>query len=110
MVAVLSAQLLVAADGRDSWVREAAGLVAHNTPYGEKGLVANFITERPHQVAYQWFRDDGVLLTCRFPETRSRSSGRRPMPWRTKCATCRNRRWLIALPMRAGMSSGACRR
>jgi len=65
---VLSAQLLVAADGRDSWVREAAGLVAHNTPYGEKGLVANFITERPHQgVAYQWFRDDGVLAYLPLP-------------------------------------------
>ena len=65
---VLSAQLLVAADGRDSWVRDAAGLVAHNTPYGEKGLVANFITERPHQgVAYQWFRDDGVLAYLPLP-------------------------------------------
>jgi len=60
--AVLSGKLLVGADGRDSWVRQAAGLAAVNTPYGEKGLVANFATEKPHRnIAYQWFRDDGVL-------------------------------------------------
>ena len=58
----ISAKLLVGADGRDSWVRQAAGLAAVNTPYGEKGLVANFTTEKPHHnIAYQWFRDDGVL-------------------------------------------------
>lgn len=59
---VLAAPLLVGADGRDSWVREAAGLSAVNRHYGEKGVVANFATELPHRsVAWQWFRDDGVL-------------------------------------------------
>jgi len=58
----LSAKLLVGADGRDSWIREAAGLHAINTPYGEMGLVANFECERQHRgIARQWFRDDGVL-------------------------------------------------
>ena len=58
----LSARLLVGADGRDSWVREAAGLKAINTPYGELGVVANFSCEKPHRgIARQWFRDDGVL-------------------------------------------------
>lgn len=58
----LSARLLVGADGRDSWVREAAGLAAINTPYGEMGVVANFECEKPHRgIARQWFRDDGVL-------------------------------------------------
>lgn len=58
----LSSRLLVGADGRDSWVREAAGLSAVNTPYGEMGVVANFTCERPHRgIARQWFRDDGVL-------------------------------------------------
>ena len=57
-----SARLLVGADGRDSWVREAAGLKAINTPYGEMGVVANFTCEKPHRgIARQWFRDDGVL-------------------------------------------------
>ncbi|UCV04319.1 UbiH/UbiF family hydroxylase [Dechloromonas denitrificans] len=69
--AVLSGKLLVGADGRDSWVRQAAGLAAVNTPYGEKGLVANFATEKPHRnIAYQWFRDDGVLAYLPLPGNR----------------------------------------
>lgn len=68
---LLSAPLLVGADGRDSWVRNAAGLSALNTPYGEKGLVANFAIEKPHrQIAYQWFRDDGVLAYLPLPGNR----------------------------------------
>ena len=67
----ISAKLLVGADGRDSWVRQAAGLAAVNTPYGEKGLVANFTTEKPHHnIAYQWFRDDGVLAYLPLPGNR----------------------------------------
>lgn len=67
----LSARLLVGADGRDSWVRQAAGLAADNVPYGEKGVVANFTTERPHrETAYQWFRDDGVLAYLPLPGQR----------------------------------------
>jgi ubiquinone biosynthesis UbiH/UbiF/VisC/COQ6 family hydroxylase len=59
---VLSAKLLVGADGRDSWVRRSAGLQASTTPYGEMGVVANFACARPHRgIARQWFRDDGVL-------------------------------------------------
>ena len=67
----LSARLLVGADGRDSWVRETAGLVAVNTPYGEKGVVANLETEKQHRnIAYQWFRDDGVLAYLPLPGNR----------------------------------------
>jgi ubiquinone biosynthesis UbiH/UbiF/VisC/COQ6 family hydroxylase len=67
----LSARLLVGADGRDSWVRQTAGLAAVNTPYGEKGVVANFATEKPHNnTAFQWFRDDGVLAYLPLPGNR----------------------------------------
>ena len=67
----LSARLLVGADGRDSWVRQSAGLAAVNTPYGEKGVVANFSTEKFHRnTAFQWFRDDGVLAYLPLPEKR----------------------------------------
>lgn len=67
----LSARLLVGADGRESWVRNRAGLAAHYSPYGEKGLVANFSTEKPHgDIAYQWFRDDGVLAYLPLPGNR----------------------------------------
>lgn len=67
----LSAPLLVGADGRDSWVREAAGLSAVNRHYGEKGVVANFAVEKAHRnVAWQWFRDDGVLAWLPLPGNR----------------------------------------
>ena len=67
----LSARLIVGADGRDSWTRQQAGLEAITTPYGEKGVVANFATEKPHRhVAYQWFRDDGVLAYLPLPGNR----------------------------------------
>jgi ubiquinone biosynthesis UbiH/UbiF/VisC/COQ6 family hydroxylase len=68
---VLSARLLVGADGRDSWTRQAAGLAATNTPYGEKGVVANFTTTLAHRnTAWQWFRDDGVLAYLPLPGNR----------------------------------------
>jgi ubiquinone biosynthesis UbiH/UbiF/VisC/COQ6 family hydroxylase len=67
----LSARLVVGADGRDSWTRQAAGLSAVNTAYGEKGVVANFATARAHRdTAYQWFRDDGVLAYLPLPGNR----------------------------------------
>lgn len=69
--AVISAKLLVGADGRDSWVRQAAGLAAVSVPYGESGVVANFLAEKPHRNrALQWFRDDGVLAYLPLPGKR----------------------------------------
>ncbi|MRD72447.1 UbiH/UbiF family hydroxylase [Rhodocyclus tenuis] len=67
----LSARLVVGADGRDSWVRQRAGLSAEETPYGELGVVANYACERPHRsVARQWFRADGVLAWLPLPGNR----------------------------------------
>ena len=78
----LSARLLVGADGRDSWVREAAGLKAINTPYGELGVVANFSCEKPHRgIARQWFRDDGVLAW--LPLAGDPDANRFSMVWST---------------------------
>jgi len=60
---VLSANLIVAADGVRSRVRQAAGIVAEPRPYGQTAVVANFVCERAHHgVARQWFRDDGGVL------------------------------------------------
>lgn len=65
----IEAKLVVAADGRDSWVRQAAGIGARNTPYDEKGVVANFRCEKPHRnAALQWFRPDGVLAYLPLPD------------------------------------------
>lgn len=67
----LRARLLVAADGARSWVREQAGIEARWSPYGELGLVANFMCERSHRnVARQWFREDGVLAWLPLPQQR----------------------------------------
>lgn len=67
----LGARLLVGADGRDSWVRETAGLSARNSHYGEKGVVANFAIEKAHHNrAYQWFSSEGVLAYLPLPGLR----------------------------------------
>jgi len=65
---VLSARLIVAADGADSWTRAAAGIDVDFLPYRQMGVVANFATARPHHdTAWQWFRADGVLAWLPLP-------------------------------------------
>ena len=67
----LSARLVVAADGRDSWLRRSCGLEAIDTQYNEKGVVANFECEKPHRGrAFQWFSDEGVLAWLPLPGKR----------------------------------------
>ena len=67
----LSARLVVAADGADSWTRTAAGIDVRFDPYDQLGVVANFATEQPHRgTAFQWFREDGVLAWLPLPGNR----------------------------------------
>lgn len=67
----LDARLIVGADGVQSWVRDRAGIEARFSPYGEKGVVANFECEKPHHgTAFQWFRKDGVLAWLPLPGKR----------------------------------------
>jgi ubiquinone biosynthesis UbiH/UbiF/VisC/COQ6 family hydroxylase len=64
----LRSRLVVAADGADSWTRNAAGIDVTFKPYEQHGVVANFSTEQPHRdVACQWFRADGVLAYLPLP-------------------------------------------
>ncbi len=67
----LSARLIVAADGAESWTRSAAGVAVRFDPYDQQGVVANFATELPHRgTAFQWFRTDGVLAWLPLPGNR----------------------------------------
>ncbi|MFI4923135.1 MAG: UbiH/UbiF family hydroxylase, partial [Burkholderiales bacterium] len=65
----LDAKLLIGADGGDSRVREQAGIDARQHPYQQLAVVANFEAEKPHRnIAYQWFRKDGVLAYLPLPD------------------------------------------
>lgn len=67
----LEARLVVGADGRQSWVREAAGIETRVQPYHERGVVANLsCSEAHHATAYQWFREDGILAWLPLPGRR----------------------------------------
>lgn len=59
---MLSARLLVAADGATSWLREKAGISLTCWDYQHHALVANIRTEQPHDaVARQVFCGDSIL-------------------------------------------------
>lgn len=67
----LSAQLVVGTDGRESWVRQAAGIAMHGNDYAQLGVVANFSVTQAHRgSAFQWFRPDGVLALLPLPGLR----------------------------------------
>ncbi len=68
---VLSAKLVVGADGRNSWVRNQAGLSASPLDYRQMGVVANFSCELSHRgIAHQWFQKDGILALLPLPGNR----------------------------------------
>jgi len=59
---VLSARLVVGADGAQSTVRRAAGLTAEVSDYRQTAIVASVATARSHQAtAWQRFMRDGTL-------------------------------------------------
>ena len=67
----LKANLIVGADGGNSWVRDQAGLSQQKSIYEHVGVVANFETELPHHgIARQWFVDDGILAWLPLPGRR----------------------------------------
>jgi 2-octaprenylphenol hydroxylase len=65
---VVAGRLVVAADGADSWTRDAAGIAVKFHHYHQQGVVANFACARPHRNrAFQWFREDGILAYLPLP-------------------------------------------
>jgi 2-polyprenylphenol 6-hydroxylase len=69
---LVTARLVVGADGVHSWVRREAGMLHEPQPYHQQGVVANFATEVAHRGrAFQWFLGDrGVLAWLPLPGKR----------------------------------------
>jgi len=67
----LAADLLVGADGRQSAVRAAAGIVSRHGDYGQTAIVANFAAQWAHAgIARQWFTEEGVVALLPLPDKR----------------------------------------
>jgi 2-polyprenylphenol 6-hydroxylase len=59
---VLTARLVVGADGAQSALRQAAGLTVETSAYGQSAIVASVATAKPHEAtAWQRFMKDGTL-------------------------------------------------
>jgi 2-octaprenyl-6-methoxyphenol hydroxylase len=64
----VAADLLVAADGRQSRIREWANIPTTSKDYESDGVVANFQCEQHHcDTARQWFTANGVLALLPLP-------------------------------------------
>ena len=65
----INANLLVGADGANSWVRDESGFSMREKDYEQIALVANFRCEKNHeQIARQWFADGGILAWLPLPD------------------------------------------
>ncbi len=65
-----TADLVIAADGSNSVIRQKVGIWHQAKSYESKGLVAQFTTEKSHHhTAYQWFTEEGVLAFLPLPDT-----------------------------------------
>lgn len=70
-VTVLSARLLVAADGAQSTLRDLLAIPTTVWEYGQTALITNISTERAHaQVAYERFTDTGPLALLPMTDAR----------------------------------------
>jgi ubiquinone biosynthesis UbiH/UbiF/VisC/COQ6 family hydroxylase len=69
---VLEAELVVAAEGADSPLREWAGIDVGGWAYPQRSIVANVTTEKPHRgIAYQRFMPGGPLAFLPLADGRS---------------------------------------
>jgi 2-octaprenylphenol hydroxylase len=69
---VLAAELIVGADGGQSWVRGQCDIGIDYRPYGQRAIVTNFECDKPHHgVAYQWFTSsEGIVALLPLPGNR----------------------------------------
>lgn len=70
---VVTAALIVGADGKQSWVRGQCDIGIDYRPYGQHAVVSNFSCEKPHHgVAYQWFTStEGIVALLPLPGNRT---------------------------------------
>lgn len=62
--------LVIAADGAGSVIRQKSGIWHQAKSYETKGLVAQLTVEKPHHnTAFQWFTNEGVLAFLPLPDT-----------------------------------------
>ena len=83
----LSADLLVGADGGQSWVRQQAGISISTRDYQQTAVVANVTTELSHQhTAWQRFLPTGPLAFLPLSDGTSRSTNISSIVWSTSAA------------------------
>jgi len=68
----LESELLVGADGRESWVRGQCDIGVDYRMYHQRAIVTNFSCDKPHHgVAHQWFTcSDGIVALLPLPGNR----------------------------------------
>ena len=68
----VAAQLVIGADGAQSWLRGQCDIGYDYRSYGQHGVVANFECERPHHgTAFQWFCGaEGIIALLPLPGRR----------------------------------------
>jgi ubiquinone biosynthesis UbiH/UbiF/VisC/COQ6 family hydroxylase len=68
----IEAELVLGADGRESWVRGQCGIGIDYRSYHQRGVVANFECEKPHHgIACQWFTcSEGIVALLPLPGNR----------------------------------------
>jgi ubiquinone biosynthesis UbiH/UbiF/VisC/COQ6 family hydroxylase len=68
----IACELVVGADGRESWVRGQCGIGIDYRSYHQRAIVTNFSCEKPHHgVAHQWFTcADGIIALLPLPGNR----------------------------------------
>lgn len=67
-----SAEVVVGADGAESWLREQLRLPVEREDYGQDALVLSVGIGRDHQgTAYERFLDDGAIAALPLPERRA---------------------------------------
>ncbi|MFA6058577.1 MAG: FAD-dependent oxidoreductase [Taibaiella sp.] len=61
-IGVLSAPLVIGAEGAHSWLREQCGILQNEKSYGQTAMVTHIATQKPHaNIAYQCFLSMGPL-------------------------------------------------